>query len=863
MTESSFIPSSLKEKIYFRAKRWYMTLKAYLSDPHYKTLAHSGLFDTRYYLENDPSLDPRYTDPLIHYLEAGWQEGRKPNALFESGYYREVNPECEGMEPLLYYVNQDWKNGANPTPLFFTSWYAATYPESIRSGKNPLCHYLKKGWKEGKWPNPYMDLSRYIDNHPEIKAKNINPLAHYVDEGFGDPSGPLPLFDAEFYLEDNPSSEKLAMSPLAHYVQYGAREGRTPNRFFNPQFYMEKYPEADSDLLTAFLHYNSTDWRQSYCPNRLFDAAFYAERYPEFSRTHIHPLLHYQQTGVYKGYYSCRKMAGLERKPVISIVTPVYNTDELLLRRCINSVLFQAYPHWELCLADDGSEKRHVRKILEEYEQLDNRIKVRFLDRNKGISEASNEAASLATGEFVGFLDHDDELTQDALFEVVLAVNTVEPDIIYTDEDLVNLESRHLDSFFKPGFNNELLLTHNYITHLLVTRRDLFVTVGGFSSECEGAQDFDLVLKLTEKAGEIHHIPWQLYHWRASDTSTSINHTQKTYADAAGKKALQTALARRQIDAVVEPGEWKFYYRPRRTIAGKPFISLVVFIDESFISVEKWYSGVKRFLTYEPLDIQIIATDYFSSRDFFENISSSTPVRIHNAADFSSPANMYNRLVRRSEAEHILFVHPGLTPGNPDWMETLLEYSQDKSVGFVTGFMEKENGQNDGESPELAAGGSWRQFRHFFVNASRDINNVYCAQNVQAASVDLCMIKKSLLVEFKGFNEHRFNTFFFDLDCCLTLRKYGYENVYTPHCRMSGKTHMQGMISDRDAERELKELREKWQDVLKKGDPYFNPGKVLTEKNITREQWLRWYAGAPVTAYKAVVIAGCCTPRDQ
>ena len=510
----------------------------------------------------------------------------------------------------------------------------------------------------------------------------------------------------------------------------------------------------------------------------------------------------------------------MERKPVISIITPVYNTDEQLLRRCINSVLFQAYPQWELCLADDGSEREQVKKLLGEYERFDNRIKVKFLDQNRGISEASNEAASLATGEFIGFLDHDDELAPEALFEVAMAINSVEPDIIYTDEDLINLESRYLDSFYKPGFNNELLLTHNYITHLLVTRRELFAAVGGFSSECAGAQDFDLVLKLTEKAGKIHHIPLPLYHWRASDTSTSVNHTQKTYADEAGKKALLAALSRRLVEAVVEPGEWKFYYRPRRVISEKPAISLIVYIDES-LSVEKWYAGIKPYLTYEPLEIQIIAADYLRCKDFIEGLSSAPSVTIHNAGDFSSPANLYNWPVWHSEAEHILFVNPGLIPANSDWVKTLLEYSQEKAVGCVTGFIEQDSKEKDKKALELTAGGPWHQFKQFFVNASRDINNVYCAQNVQAVSVDLCMIKKSLFAEFNGLSENTLNSYFFDVDFCLTLRKYGYENVYTPQCRMSGKVEEQEVISDRDAEGELKEFRKKWKDVLKKGDPLF------------------------------------------
>lgn len=840
-----FVPGSPLQKLYFRAKRWYRTCRSYLTDPHYRALARSGLFDVRFYLESDPGLDPRYTDPLIHYLETGWQEGRRPNPLFDSSWYRELNPRCAESDPLLHYIEQGWRDGADPTPLFLTTWYARHYPESTRRGKTPLSHYLRTGWEKGCRPNPYIDLGRYLEAHPELRIGGRNPLAHYVEHGFQDRTGPLPFFDAGYYLEDNPAAGKLAMSPLAHYLQYGVREGRAPNRFFDAAYYLEQHPEAGPSPLTAFLHFNSIGYEKGFRPNRLFDPSWYGLAYPELIRTHVCGLLHYQEQGIFSGNYPCAEVADLLEKPVISMVTPVYNTDEALLRRCIHSVLFQAYPHWELCLADDGSDRPHVRRVLEEHAALDARIKVRFLERNQGIAGASNSAAALATGGYLALLDHDDELTPDALYEVARAVNDQGPDLLYTDEDLINLESRYLDSFCKPDYNPELLLTHNYITHLLVTSRELYLRSGGFSSEYEGAQDFDLVLKLTEQAQRIVHIPKVLYHWRASATSTSVNHTQKTYADASGRKALEAALARRGTRATVEQGQWRFYYRVRRALGNNASVSLLVCLAEHE-TADQWYGRISGFLAHEPLDIHcLVQGDSPAStppgQNFFRH-----PVHCHALRDLANPAALYNSIARQCSGRYLLFVAPAFVPDSSEWLRFLLEMAQDKGAGAVTGFMaSKENGEG---RPELAENMSWREYRRFFLEASRDLNNIYCEQNVLAVPIDLCLVRKELFDQVGGFDEQLFPQAWYDLDFSLKLREQGYRNVYTPCCQgrlvgSSGTT-----VSSEIAEKELAMFREKWRPVLKNGDPYYNPGKILADRKISREQWLAWYAGSPAKA---------------
>jgi len=835
-----FVPSSLKEKVYFFLKRWARSLKYYLRDSHYRTLAHSGLFDTSYYLANDPGLDPRYTDPLIHYLEAGWQEGRKPNPLFDSSYYREMNSECNGSDPLLHYIQQGWHRGADPTPLFFTGWYAAQYPASTKRGKCPLRHYLKKGWREGKKPNPYTDLACYQKAHPELGFERTHPLAHYVEHGFGDRSGPLPFFDAEYYLEDNPSAGTLAMSPLAHYLQYGVREGRSPNRYFDPDYYLERYKDAGPNRLTAFLHFNGIGSERYYRPSRLFDPAYYDRAHPAAAESGLHPLLHYQDKGVYRGYYPCPEVAELERKPVLSIVTPVYNTDARLLRRCIHSALYQPYPHWQLCLADDGSDASHVQEILNHYARVDERIRVRRLEKNQGIAGASNAAVEMATGDYVCFLDHDDELALDALYEVAVAVNEHDPDMLYSDEDLINLESRYLDSFYKPGYNRELLLTHNYVTHLLVTRRDLFGRVGGFSAEYEGAQDFDLVLKLTEQAERIFHIPKKLYHWRASETSTSVNHSQKMYADEAGKKALEAALARRGIDAVVEPGEWRFYYRARRRLTDTPSVSLIVDMVDDNGSAAAWHERMEPFLNHTALEIHLVTGAGANAALLEDRKVPACQIHCIPAGDHANRAAMYNSVTRRAGSEYLLFVGSDIVPGSEEWIKALLEFSQGEKTGAVTGYIESGRAP---DRPQIKPGMTWQQFRYFFLYASRDSNNVYCEQNVLAVPVELCMVKRELFERIGGFDESLFRSAFYDIDFCLRLRQQGYENVYTPTCRGYRIDGAGAAVNSGEGEREFAAFRDKWREELLAGDPYYNPGKFLADLAMSRQEWLELYAG--------------------
>ena len=357
--------------------------------------------------------------------------------------------------------------------------------------------------------------------------------------------------------------------------------------------------------------------------------------------------------------------------------------------------------------------------------------------------------------------------------------------MVYTDEDLVNLESRRLDGFFKPDYNRELLLTHNYITHFLVTRRDLFPRSAVFPPSTRGRRTYDLVLKLTERAGNILHIPRPLYHWRASDTSTSINHTQKIYADAAGRRALEAAMQRRGIEAEVEPGEWKFYYRVRRLPPENPSVALVVLLDGNGEGPEEWQARMGPFLRHEGLEVRLI-----SGSPPGREVEGPPGVRIHALHDGESPAAIYNRIARQSEARYLLFVDRDFVPGDDAWIRVLLEFSGDRATGAVTGRIDNDPEIED--RPWTAGPMTWRRFRAFFLHASRDINNVYCEQNVLAVPIDLCMVRRELFEQVGGFDETLFPSFFFDIDFCLQLHGLGLHNVYTPLCRGRRRTDEPG-----------------------------------------------------------------------
>jgi GT2 family glycosyltransferase len=814
---------------------WY-----YCSNRNYRKLLRSIYFDADYYRRNYSDVAATGVDPLVHYMTRGYSEKRQPCALFDSEYYLRQLPELKGTdtEPLQHFLASGWKGGHSPNPYFQTKFYIKNRPESDFSQVNPLLDYLAQGRDFAA--SIYFDAGYYRERYGDVGACAEHPLLHYLRVGEQEQRQASLFFDIAYYVDKAPGLKALDMSPLKHYFYFGMEEGKSPNPLFDPAYYRQRTEiPKDLDLLE---HYLQTGEQTGQRPCSWFDPAFYRKHYLQDDTTKT-PMAHYLSGGVYDGLYPSAEVADLLQKPIVSILVPVYNPSPAHLNNCIRSVLYQSYPHWELCLADDCSTDSGVRALLERWAQHDSRIKITFLDENVGISGATNAAASLASGEYVGFLDNDDELSNISLFSVVEQINREAADLYYSDEDLIGEDGLQFSVFYKPGFNKELLLSHNYVTHFVVTRRSLFDKIGGLDQDLSGAQDFDLFLKLSECARKVVHIPQILYHWRASESSTSINHDQKQYADEAGRRAVAGAMARRGIAADVELTDWKFFYQIRRQRSYCPAVSVIILAgqDEEFSS---WFSRLVEITTYSEVEY-IVVGDHGSGDLFLHEKVGEVQLRLLDVSSAAPCATKYNEAVRHSDGTFVIFLNNRVEIQTDEWIEALLDRAMDTKSAMVGGRILSEAEDEFVSQIPDCTNRSDLYYARFLQRCSQHMNGLQCAQNVMAMSWDMTMIDKACFLDFHGFDEEDFPSLFADSDLCFRLRERGFESVYTPFAqgRWRHSEEEQQVCRNDKTPREKMAFQKRWRHLLQKGDPYFNYG-LLDQHGIHRDRFLNWYAGS-------------------
>ena len=522
-------PNSLFDTQYYRGK--YSQALSPEDHPlvHYITQGAAAgfnphpLFDTAYYLSSYPNIAEEGINPLSHYLQYGAKDGRNPHPLFDTAYYLSSYPDVaeEGINPLSHYLQYGAKDGRNPHPLFDTAYYLSSYPDVAEAGINPLSHYLQYGVKDGRNPHPLFDTAYYLLRVPELKTTGVNPVIHFLSEGANRGIKPHPLFYPTFYLEKYPDIAASGSNPLVHFVENGSREGCDPNPMFDALYYLRQNPDVAASGQNVLVHYLVSGTREGRDPHPFFHTIYYAKMNYDVIDAGFNPLAHYVEYGLNEGrlpynlydtWVQSKRLTAQDLEtiktqidqmayyPVFSVIVPVYNTDERWLRRCLESVLSQLYPHWELCIADDASTEPHVREVLAEYAARDPRIRVVYQKENGHISAASNAALALAQGEFIALLDHDDEISIDALYENAALLNAhPDADMIYSDEDKITEEGiRHMP-FFKPDWSPDTFLSQMYSGHLGVYRTEMIRKIGGFRIGFEGSQDYDLVLRFTEQ----------------------------------------------------------------------------------------------------------------------------------------------------------------------------------------------------------------------------------------------------------------------------------------------------------------------------------------------------------------------------
>jgi O-antigen biosynthesis protein len=696
--------------------------------------------------------------------------------------------------------------------LFDEAYYLAKNPDTRNEFIDPLAHYLEHGHGEGRNPNPLFETGWYWLAYPEVAKKRTNPLADYVLQGWRLGRNPSPMFESLYYAAATPGLRASGENPLAHYLRVGAWNGRYPNP--------------------------------------LFDSAYYLAQNPDVAHSGENPLAHYSRLGFWQGRPTKETEESFAWAPKISLLTPVYNVAAPYLQACVDSVLAQGYQNWELCLADDASSADHIRPMLEGFCRLDPRIRAVFLEENRGIAGATNAAAALATGEYLAFLDNDDELTRDALAEVVRTLNRERADIVYSDECLVDAEGNYLDSHHKPDFSPDLLLCHNYITHLLVLRKTLWERIGGVGQEFDGAQDYDLILKATEQTERIAHIPRILYRWRTIATSTSYAPGAKSYAEEAGRRALAAAMRRRQGEAEVLPANLPFYYRVRRKLRHTPLVSILIPFKDHPEFLATCISSICSKSSYQNYEIIGISNNSQEPRTFAlmrQLAAEESRLRFveHNIPFNYSAIN--NFAVGQSRGEQLVLLNNDIEIISPDWLEAMLEHSQRPEVAVVGAKLYYPDDTVQHAGVIIGIGG-FAGHSHRLVDRHSPgyFNRLCCIQNVSAVTGALCMVKRSLYEMVGGLDEEHFGVALNDVDFCLKLMARGYRNIFTPYAEAyHHESVSRGYEDTRQKknrfQREVLFFQEKWRQLLDRGDPFYNPNLTLIRENFARNRFVSWY----------------------
>ena len=517
------------------------------------------------------------------------------------------------------------------------------------------------------------------------------------------------------------------------------------------------------------------------------------------------------------------------RSPKVSVVVPVYNPPAAFLDAMIASVRTQTYGNWELCLADGASTQPHVRPILESA-AADDRIKVAFMPANAGIVGNSNAAAALATGDFLALLDHDDELAPFALHEVVAALNDQpDADFLYSDEDKLNTHGDRVEPNFKPDWSPETLRSRNYVCHLTALKRSLFDAVGGFRAGFDGSQDYDLVLRASERATRIVHIPRVLYHWRMHAQSTAFVKGSKNYAFEAGKRAVGEHLLRLGIDGSVHDGPILGTYQVVYHLRTQPLVSVIVPNKDQAAMLARCVDSLAKssYANYELLIVENGST-LPETHAYYRELAKQPHMRI---VEWTRPFNyaaVNNFAAAQARGELLLFLNNDTEGINPDWLEAMVKLAVQPGLGAVGAKLYYADDTIQHAGIVLGMGGVAGHSHLFYPREAQGyMQRLRITQNV-AAVTGACLLMPRMVFEKVGGFDEGFVLAFNDVDLCLAVQKAGYRVVWTPDAELyhlESKTRGYEDTAEKQArfKREYDLFHLKWGAVLEAGDPYYSP----------------------------------------
>lgn len=534
----------------------------------------------------------------------------------------------------------------------------------------------------------------------------------------------------------------------------------------------------------------------------------------------------------------------LDYEPCISIIVPTYKTPEKFLKEMIDSVRNQSYENWELCIGDGSVTEDTVKNVVESYQKKDKRIKMICLSENLGIAGNTNAALSIATGDYIALLDHDDILAPDALYEVVKWMNEHykdETDVIYTDEDKVSFDLKdYFEPHFKSDYNLDLIRSNNYICHLFVAGKSIVDQVGGFRKEYDGSQDYDFILRCVEQSKHVEHVPKVLYHWRCHPGSTAANQESKMYCYEAGKRAIEDHLKRMgEDDCQVVMTEHLGFYHVIYPIREQKKVSIIIPNKDQKEILERCIESIIQKTDYKNYEIIIVENNSTTNEifEYYKTIEQRENIRVVIWKDKFNYSAINNFGVRYANGEYLLFLNNDIEVIRENWLSEMLANVQRKEVGIVGAKLLYPDNMVQHAGVIIGMGGiaGHPLSRHPADDCGYFARGII-QQNLNAVTAACMLTKKEVYEKVNGFEE-KLAVAFNDIDLCLKVRKAGYLIVYDPEALLyhheSISRGKEDTLEKRNRfEGEVDYMAKKWKDVLEKGDEYYNPNLSLLSGNF-------------------------------
>lgn len=765
-----------------------------------RLIEKSELFDEKYYLEHNPDVASTGMLAAKHYLLFGGFEGRKPSEKFDSSFYLQQNPDVKvsGMNPLFHYLktgNIECRSSLPEKSIIFTK-----VEKSLKSKISEVDQISKK-------------LIERLQGFPEVQLIRNSKY-----------------FDSEYYLNMNPDLKLANIDLVEHYLFHGWKEGRNPSEIFNTNFYLNEYEDVQRSNMNPLIHYiKYGELENRHCSEKSGnDYLLWIKKYDSLSSGDIEEMK--------------QSISLFDDKPLISVIMPVFNSNPVWLKEAINSVIHQVYPFWELCLADDCSSDKEIKEILEFYRMTDSRIKVIYRTSNGHISAASNSALTLASGEFVALLDHDDILPTHALFWVANAINQ-NPGIklIYSDEDKIDENGVRQDPYFKCDWNPELFYSQNMISHLGVYQTEIIRKIGGFRTGFEGSQDYDLALRFIEQIDprEIFHISKILYHWRLHENSTSYVPESKDYAYIAGENALNEHFkrtAKRARANISRPGLYRLTYQ---LIESAPHITLIIPTKNQSKLLRNCIQSILQKTAYTAYDILIVDNDS-DEEGFFRLLNELKTEKRFSCINNKNPFNysaINNQAISGAKGEYVCLLNNDIEVINANWLDEMVAIAMQPGIGAVGAKLYYPDDRIQHAGVILGLGGVAGHAHKFLSSkAFGYFGRAALMQEMSAVTGACLLVKRNIYLEVGGMDDINLAVAFNDVDFCLRLKKAGYRNIWTPYAELYHyESATRGMddteIKNQRFSKEVAFMKETWGNELQI-DPAYNPNLSLSNENF-------------------------------